>query len=143
MRNQAEKDAPCDDHKVDHVAMHEALVVPVCAREMIQEEPFMREDYAKAKIPAQDHSIDNAFSRTFSFLFRTCVNRGAFWHGHGPNVVVALFVILSSRRGFHVGIFCDIDSGAISSAFTQDGRVLLRVGHELYDRASHHLTRTE
>lgn len=43
------RDAPCDDHKVDHVAMHEALVVPVCAREMIQEEAFMGEDYTKVK----------------------------------------------------------------------------------------------
>ena len=39
-----ERDVPCDDHKVDQVAMHEALVVPVCVREMIQEELFMWED---------------------------------------------------------------------------------------------------
>jgi len=101
---------------------------------MIQEEPFMGEDYTKGENRAQDRSISNASPRTFSFLFRACVDRGAFWHGHGPNVIVALFVILSSRRGIHVSIFCDISSGAISSAFTQDGRVLLGVGHGLYDR---------
>jgi hypothetical protein len=39
-----ETDAPCDDDKVDHVAVHEALVVPVCARQMVEEEPFMREN---------------------------------------------------------------------------------------------------
>ena len=46
-------DVPCDDHKVDHVAVHEAFVVPVCARQMVQEEPFMRK-YCRRKGPAED-----------------------------------------------------------------------------------------
>ena len=40
-----ESDVPCDGHKVDHIAVHEALVVPVCARQMLEEESFMRENY--------------------------------------------------------------------------------------------------
>ena len=107
--------------------MHEALVVPVCVREMIQKESFMREDYIEVKL--RTVRVSNASPRTFSFLFRACADLGAFGHGHRPNIIVTLFVILSSRRGIHVSIFCDICSGAISSAFTQDGRVLLRVGH--------------
>ena len=40
-----ETDAPCDGYKVDHIAVHETLVVPVCARQMLEEESFMRENY--------------------------------------------------------------------------------------------------
>jgi hypothetical protein len=40
---------PCDDHKVDHIAVHEAFVVPVCARQMVQEESFMWENYYEKK----------------------------------------------------------------------------------------------
>lgn len=40
-----ETDAPCDDHKVDYIAVHETLVIPVCARQMLEEESFMRENY--------------------------------------------------------------------------------------------------
>jgi hypothetical protein len=130
-----ERDAPCDNHKVDQVAMHEALVVSVCVREMIQEESFMWEDCTEAKPVLRTIRVSCERSlRTFSFLLRTSVDLGAFWHGHRPNIIVALFIILSSRRGIHVGIFWDIVSGAISSAFTEDGRVLVRVGHGLYDR---------
>lgn len=40
-------DAPCNNNKIYHVAMHEALVVPVCAWQMVQEKPFMWENYSK------------------------------------------------------------------------------------------------
>jgi len=43
-------DAPCNDCKVNHVAMHETLVVSVCARQMIQEESFMRENYKEVDL---------------------------------------------------------------------------------------------
>ncbi len=43
-------DAPCNDCKVNHVAMHETLVVSVCARQMIQEESFMRENYKEVDV---------------------------------------------------------------------------------------------
>ena len=40
-------DAPCNGNKVYHVAMHETLVVPVCAWQMVQEKPFMWENYSE------------------------------------------------------------------------------------------------
>ena len=49
LQKRAEKgaDAPCNDDKVYHVAMHETLVVPVCAWQMVQEKPFMWENYGE------------------------------------------------------------------------------------------------
>jgi hypothetical protein len=48
-KSRAEKraDAPCNGDKVYHVAMHETLVVPVCAWQMVQEKPFMWENYSE------------------------------------------------------------------------------------------------
>jgi len=40
-----ETDAPCDDHTVDHIVAHETLVVPVCARKMLEKGSFMRKNY--------------------------------------------------------------------------------------------------
>ncbi len=37
LRAENRTDAPCNGYKVHHVAMHETLVVPVCARQMVQE----------------------------------------------------------------------------------------------------------
>lgn len=37
-------DAPCNDDKVYHIAMHETLVVPVCTWQMVQEKSFMWEN---------------------------------------------------------------------------------------------------
>ena len=42
-----EADASCDDHTVDHIVVHETLVVPVCARQMLEKGTFMRENYNK------------------------------------------------------------------------------------------------
>ena len=40
-------DAPCNNNKIYYVAMHETLVVPVCAWQMVQEKPFMWENYSE------------------------------------------------------------------------------------------------
>lgn len=42
-------DVPCNDDKVYHIAMHETLVVPVCAWQMVQEKPFMWENYSEGR----------------------------------------------------------------------------------------------
>jgi hypothetical protein len=49
--SQTEKraDVPCNDDKVYHIAMHETLVVPICAWQMVQEKPFMWENYSKGR----------------------------------------------------------------------------------------------
>jgi hypothetical protein len=43
-------DAPCNDCKVNHVTMHETLVISVCPRQMVQEESFMRENYKEVDL---------------------------------------------------------------------------------------------
>lgn len=53
------RDSPCNDNKVYHVAMHETLVVPVCAWQMVQKKSFMRENYREGRTnPAQDRAIE-------------------------------------------------------------------------------------
>jgi hypothetical protein len=42
-------DAPCNDDKVYHIAMHKTLVVPVCAWQMVQEKSFMWENYSEGE----------------------------------------------------------------------------------------------
>ena len=78
-------DAPCDDDKVDHVAMHEALVVPVCARQMIQEESFMWKDYTKAKTMLRTVRVNYAYQHApFRFFFVPALTEAPSGIGMGP-----------------------------------------------------------
>jgi hypothetical protein len=85
-RGRNDKVRACNGDKVYHVAMHETLVVPVCAWQMVQEKPFMWENFA--------------------FLFRDGDVSCALWHGHWSHVVIALIIVLLYGRGWiHLCIF--------------------------------------
>jgi hypothetical protein len=78
-----EPDAPCDGCKVNHVAMHETLVVPVCARQTVEEKPFMRENYDEGALLSIKHrmAILNAPLR---FFFVTALSGAPSGTGMGP-----------------------------------------------------------
>lgn len=112
--------------EVDYISMHETLVVAVRAREVVQIELFVREDYSRFYVSSSPRS--SVHLHTFPLLLRSAVRARLCWHGHRSDVVIVIvFILLRHSRGTLV--YCFQIFLATSCSLSEDSSVLLIFGH--------------